>query len=329
MIYIDAIGVRSLGGLEVLRSTLKSAKINEAVFIVDASLYRVLPELCNRRVIISKSSPLSRLMLHMRYLMFSRQDTLLVLSLNLPLLPLRARTILFLQNRLIICRWSEAWKVADRSSFLSLAVKRMYFRIFYRFASEVHVQTESMKELLEKVRIKCLVRPLFEPDLPQALSEHKEAIPRYDFLYVATSERHKNHSVLINAWRILAEHHLYPTLALTIAEEDIDEILLPSIHLISTQTKSQLHDLYSNVRAIIYPSCCESFGLPLLEADVRGIPIIASDLGFVHDVCVPIQTFNPECPRSIAAAVMRFLCYQQESKRYLSSQSYMSLLRQR
>jgi len=64
-----------------------------------------------------------------------------------------------------------------------------------------------------------------------------------------------------------------------------------------------LHDS----RALIFPSLVESFGLPLIEAGVLNVPIIASEKDFVRDVCVPSQTFDPSSPRSISQAVIRFL----------------------
>ena len=65
--------------------------------------------------------------------------------------------------------------------------------------------------------------------------------------------------------------------------------------------------LYANSRALIFPSKSESFGLPLVEAANMGLPIIAAELDYVRDVCIPVQTFDPDSPVSIARAVRRFL----------------------
>jgi hypothetical protein len=40
---------------------------------------------------------------------------------------------------------------------------------------------------------------------------------------------------------------------------------------------------------------------------MAGLPILAPELDYVRDVCVPIQTFDPHSPVSIARAVKRFL----------------------
>jgi glycosyltransferase involved in cell wall biosynthesis len=63
---------------------------------------------------------------------------------------------------------------------------------------------------------------------------------------------------------------------------------------------------YVRTDALIYPSLLESFGLPLIEASVAGVPIIAAELDYVRDVVSPVQTFDPASAISIARAVKRF-----------------------
>ena len=65
--------------------------------------------------------------------------------------------------------------------------------------------------------------------------------------------------------------------------------------------------LYTQSKALIYPSLMESFGLPLVEASGLDMPIIASELDFVRDIVSPIQSFDPSSSTSIARAVRRYL----------------------
>ena len=51
-----------------------------------------------------------------------------------------------------------------------------------------------------------------------------------------------------------------------------------------TMPFEQLLGYYKGCDALLYPSYIESFGLPLLEAAGAGIPIIAADLPYAHDV---------------------------------------------
>ena len=61
-------------------------------------------------------------------------------------------------------------------------------------------------------------------------------------------------------------------------------------------------DIYSSSPFVIYPSLTESFGLGLVEAIAFKCKIIASNLDFVHDICVPSATFNPIKEAEISAA---------------------------
>ena len=45
-----------------------------------------------------------------------------------------------------------------------------------------------------------------------------------------------------------------------------------------------LLSFYKASRGLLFPSTIETFGLPLLEAAAFGLPIIASDLDYVHEV---------------------------------------------
>jgi glycosyltransferase involved in cell wall biosynthesis len=60
-------------------------------------------------------------------------------------------------------------------------------------------------------------------------------------------------------------------------------------------------------QAVIFPSFCESLGLPLLEARENAVPVIACERDYVREILNPVETFDPESPLSIARAVQRFL----------------------
>ena len=50
---------------------------------------------------------------------------------------------------------------------------------------------------------------------------------------------------------------------------------------------------------LVYPSLVESFGLPLIEAQINHVNIIASDLPYVYDVCKPYLVFDPRSVNDI------------------------------
>ena len=49
-------------------------------------------------------------------------------------------------------------------------------------------------------------------------------------------------------------------------------------------SSEELNQLYLNCAALVYPSLEEGFGIPLLEAAVRGVPVLASDIPVHREV---------------------------------------------
>jgi glycosyltransferase involved in cell wall biosynthesis len=135
-------------------------------------------------------------------------------------------------------------------------------------------------------------------------------------VYVASGDAHKNHRRLLDAWVLLAEDGLFPSLVLTVGSVDFGIIerldALRAAHGIRVDNLPDLDAgrvlaLYPRARALIFPSTAESFGLPLLEAAAAGLPILAAERDYVRDVVTPVETFDPQSPVSIARAVRRFL----------------------
>lgn len=231
-----------------------------------------------------------------------------------PLLPSRGHVVVFQQNRihlgLIALTQFSAWTA------VRLAVERIIHRLFRHHVSEYVVQTPSMARALKHwhgSNPAVRVIPFAEPT---CLPAGDDPVTAFDFAFVADGVAHKNHRRLLDAWELLALDGIRPTLALTLGERDralADEVLAMTErtgarivnrgHL----THAAALELLAASKALIFPSLGESFGLPLIEARDLGVPIVASELDFVRDVCTPAQTFDPNSPVSIARAVKRFL----------------------
>lgn len=243
----------------------------------------------------------------------------------------KARVVVFQQNKhhLSLTSLSE---FPPRTA-LRLLIERCINQAFRKQVSEYVVQTPSMRRALlrwhrgEKPP-KVTVFPFVDSSLLSGMSTRKSP-EKWDFIYVADGEAHKNHWVLLAAWRQLASDGLFPSLALTLApkyEQLINYINGPArldqlrVTNLGELPRHSTFDLYRAARALIFPSTAESFGLPLIEATALGVPIIAAELDYVRDVCTPAETFDPKSEVSIARAVRRFLGAP-EDKRVLRSAS--------
>jgi glycosyltransferase involved in cell wall biosynthesis len=256
-----------------------------------------------------------------------------------PVLPSRGQVVVFLQNRNYLSgvRLSQ-FPLKTR---MRLMFERWIGRLFRRRVAEYIVQTPTMRrEVLHwfgatadtpSVRIAPFVGDMAaQHSTPGGLSH------RWDFTYVADGVAHKNHRRLVEAWRLLAEEGLYPSLVLTLGPRDTalaqELLLIAARHGLRIENQGELTQdgvaqLYAQVGALVFPSLCESFGLPLIEATRAGLPIVAPELDYVRDVCVPAQTFDPRSATSIARAVRRQLAVPKPVLEPLRPEQFWAVLR--
>jgi glycosyltransferase involved in cell wall biosynthesis len=174
------------------------------------------------------------------------------------------------------------------------------------------VQTPSMKCAAE---ITLGISPIVLPYFTHTDQKRQSQPDRFaGFVYPATADKHKNHLKLLAAWKLLHESGVNADLHLTVDSnkdvlEAITRLQRVGVAIVNHGylDQSQLSVLYGRCAALIFPSTAESFGLPLLEAESAGLPVIASELDYVRDVVIPVETFDPQSAVSIVRAVRRFL----------------------
>lgn len=108
------------------------------------------------------------------------------------------------------------------------------------------------------------------------------------FLVCGTIEPRKNHLLLLNLWRELAKDPAAPRLVVVgkrgwLNENVVDQMarspsLRPLVIEAGGLTTPGLRRLMAGARALLAPSHGEGFGLPVAEALIAGVPVIASDI---------------------------------------------------
>ena len=110
-------------------------------------------------------------------------------------------------------------------------------------------------------------------------------------LFVANVSPNKGAEVLIKALKLLNDKDV-PVEVLH-AGKDSEGYLthFANIHGLSELPKAlgrvsdeELRNLYLNARFLVFPSLYEGFGLPVLEAQTFGVPVIASDIPVLREV---------------------------------------------
>lgn len=236
-----------------------------------------------------------------------------------PLFKLKAKVIVFLQNRYLVDKVSL--RDLPLVARIRILAERLWLGQRVKHAHKVLVQTPSMQHQAQAfLGHPAEVIPFFDSACDYSERPTRQSIAEttvYDFVYVASGEPHKNHVRLIKAWKILAAEGLFPSLCLTVPEQQYSEVVDYirrakteyglQIENVSVSSMPEIEALYQKSGAVVYPSSLESFGLPLIEAREAGLPIIAAELDYVRDVVHPSETFDPLSSVSIARAVKRYL----------------------
>jgi glycosyltransferase involved in cell wall biosynthesis len=152
--------------------------------------------------------------------------------------------------------------------------------------------------------------PESDVDVGEALSR-LQLMPPY-VLFVGTIEPRKNLVRLVRAYRRVAAtgvphglvlagplgwHH--ESLMRELALEGPGEIVMTG-----ALAPDELDAVYRAADAFVYPSVYEGFGLPVLEAMTRGVPVVASNTSSLPEVTGDAAIgVNPRSVRELAAAI--------------------------
>ncbi len=338
-LFIHATNVHQGGGRSLLNALLQVLSEDEkSVLSLDERM--AIPEGVAHNVQIKRVKPsLVQRFIAEKWLAqnVAPEDIVLCFGNLPPLFKLRGRTVVFVQNRYLIDDvqlHGFPFRVRTR-----LVMERLWLSKSMKNVDEFVVQTPTMKRLLEqKTGGKIPVRILpFMAELRGYSRKMSQPVllknSEFDFVYVASGEPHKNHRRLLEAWCLLADEGVFPSLCLTLDEvrfatlcREID--VMRHRHGLNVTNAGELpHQnvlaLYTKAGAAIYPSTFESFGLPLIEARQAGLPVLASELDYVRDVLDPEQSFDPESSVSIARAVKRFMGKDEQTLPLLNATQFM------
>jgi glycosyltransferase involved in cell wall biosynthesis len=135
-------------------------------------------------------------------------------------------------------------------------------------------------------------------------------------LSVSAKRPHKNLARLIEALSLIPRERRpalivpgYPTWhERELRERAVSLGLDGDVRFLDWVSPSELEGLYGAAACFVYPSLYEGFGLPVLEAMQRGVPVACSNRSSLPEVAGHAAlTFDPERPAEIAAAMERLL----------------------
>lgn len=332
-LLIHAPNVHHGGGRALLAALLDAVPQRGVIALLDSRLQldRPLPD--QMEVLRFQPNLRGRLAAELCLARRARQSDHVLCFGNLPpLLPLQSQVSVVIQNRYLVA--PIALDELEPKVRRRILLERFWLRHGLR-AAQVIVQTPSMASDVQRfLKVPARVLPFIHANTET--NERQTSTPLHDFLYVASGEPHKNHRRLIEAWIELSRRGQFPSLCLTL-DQRLNASLLRWI-----DSQSRYHglrvsnaghvsheaigSLYASSGALIYPSLVESFGLPLLEAQAAGLPIVAAERDYVRDVVTPNECFDPLSPISMARAVLRHLGAPEPTVIPLSAQAFVARL---
>lgn len=176
---------------------------------------------------------------------------------------------------------------------------------------------------VERQRIDVIPYGIAEPSVaPVAAGELRERLGLGDrplVLSPSARQPHKNLDRLLQAHALLDGPR--PLLVLPGYATAQDEQLRAraralgiddDIKLLGWVQDDELEGLYAASRLLVFPSLYEGFGLPVLEAMQRGLPVACTNRGSLDEIAGDAALeFEPEDPQAIASAVARLLTDEQ------------------
>lgn len=144
-----------------------------------------------------------------------------------------------------------------------------------------------------------------QPDAGDREDEALASVPY--FMVVGTIEPRKNHMLLLNAWRHLAERaevngEAVPKLVIVGGRgwenEQVLDVLdrgrLTRPYLLETRGLSPtgLARLLASARALLMPSWAEGYGIPLVDALTAGTPVVTTDAPVFREVTQGLARFQ-------------------------------------
>ena len=328
-VLIDSIYIHNLGGKTLLKyfiESLKNQTLENFYFLFDSRLEKkFFINIKEKNYQILNASESERKTFYKKNNISFR--AIFCFANVPPPISLKVDTYIYFHNDLLIDLKQTNFSLLKKSVFL---LKRLYIKFINRDNINWIVQTELIKYKLSKKIVNNKNRIRVLPFYFDKFKDLKKEKSPNSFLYVSGFLPHKNHDRLIKAFVIAAENHKENIfLNLTLKSDDFIHLMkpffkIPSNLIIENLGVLDLEEInlaYEKNQNLIFPSLKESFGLPLIEATLKKLNVITSNLDFVKYVIEPSLIFNPLDIEDISNSILKILTLKRLKKPKLVSKN--------
>ena len=344
-IGINLIQYTDVQGIEVfaknlLLSLTRQGASHEFIFFVNqesAKIFNIKAD--NVKIVVKNFKKLSKLNL-ISYQQFGLIRDLKKEKINLLYCPSTAAPI-FYKNKIITIHDCASLRFKDEAGLISgLYLKLIYFSAKYFSLKVITVSNFAKQEIISLLKIppeKIVV--IFEgapfligvDEKKSALALRKfELINKKYFFYVGNLRPRKNIPKLLEAWAyFISLHKDYFLVIAGKNNKQIDEApyLKDNVLFTGVISEEEKTVLYKNSLSLVFPSLYEGFGLPVLEAQSLGIPVITSDISSLPEVAGDGAIFVDPCDYKSISLGLEKIVNSSFLKTELISAGYQNLAR--
>lgn len=211
---------------------------------------------------------------------------------------------------------------SDRAIVL---VIKLLMKSSCRSAQRVIVQTPTMRRWVSEqfrvpiARIDAVIPAIDTKLFPlQASAESYPGLSKTpNILYVGNLAPYKNIETILVGMKLLQEQVPEATLCATCSP---DQMIgqQPGIRCLGFLPADLLAQVYREAAILVMPSLVETVGLPMLEAMSAGVPVLAADRPYAHDICGDAALFFDPLSAEDFARSAKLLLRDHELRRHLT-----------
>ena len=293
--YFYSIGLHKEGGLNILKKFIKEN--NNYIYILDKRLKGKITV----KNSIFKSNNFFSIFIFLIYLKLKlkKEDNLIFLNGLPPILGFKCNVSVTFQNANL---FREFYKVNTvRWLFSKDFLRYLDFKLGLNNVDNWFVFSPLSKIILSKhlknyINLKTI--NIFENY--QSINLDTNRNYSYDFIYPASLMNHKNHKLLIDVLIELSKKNIYPKVLLTLSDKEkkkLDFNKLKNKHKINLfnfydRDQQRFQNIYKQCKALVYISSNETIALPIIEASMYNLFIIAPKLPYSEQFIKPDLSFD-------------------------------------
>ena len=292
-IAIDAIDINSFGGLVHLQQVAKVLSQKKIHLIIYSNSFVTKNIHNNKKIEIIKKDIFDKnfIFRHLWKIFYFKKELKnynckLLIALNGVAHSLFKATLLVQQNILPFDEYAK-----KKYSFFS-NIKFFLQRLSILLSIKIHknviftsfdIQNRILKNIkkIKYIKTKVIYHGVKKAKINKKKLFSKE---RNRFLFISEFQKYKNHEKLFDAIKNNKDNSMKLTCIGRYDKSYLKELNLKydfkklKIKIIENLSHNKILNIYRNYDAIVFPTACESFGLPVLEAASNKIPILCSNL---------------------------------------------------